>query len=259
MTRTREQWNAEIDAYAAVAGLSASAVADWKVLRDLCVSIAMFFEVILDLFKNDVNDVLNRKQFGSLFWYVQISKEFQSGDSLSVVDGIVGYDPVNETHRIVTQASAKETPDGVLVLKVAKTVANILTPLSGGELSDFKDYIHERRSPGVKTTIDSLPPDLVKYSGDYLYDTLYDNAQVDAAVQDAILSFRNNFRFDAVFYVSELIAVISNVPGVVSVNVSVSQWDVQNAAWLPFTNSAELTAGYFNWDNTSSLTPNPAP
>jgi hypothetical protein len=156
MTRTREQWNAEIDAYAAVAGLSASAVADWKVLRDLCVSIAMFFEVILDLFKNDVNDVLNRKQFGSLFWYVQISKEFQSGDSLSVVDGIVGYDPVNETHRIVTQASAKETPDGVLVLKVAKTVANILTPLSGGELSDFKDYIHERRSPGVKTTIDSL-------------------------------------------------------------------------------------------------------
>jgi len=259
MPRTREQWNAEIDAYAAVAGLSASAVADWKILRDLCISIAMLFETILDLFKSDVNDTLSKKQFGTLFWYVEVSKEFQSGDSLSVVDGIVAYDPIDASHRIVTQASAKESDDGTLTLKVAKTVAGDLAPLSTTELSGFKDYIHERRSPGVKTTIDSLPADRVKYSGEYLYDTLYDKDDVDDAVQVAIKSFRDTFRFDAIFYISEFVTAVSNVPGVVSVTTSVDVWNTLNLTWVPVVVSAELPAGYFNWDNTSSLQANPAP
>jgi len=259
MARTREQWNAVIDDYAILAGLSTSAVADWKLLRDTVVTIAMWFEInIFSLFKADIDDTLNRKQFGTLPWYVEMCKEFQSGDSLAVVNGIVGYDPIDATHRIVTQASAKEL-DGTVVLKVAKTVNGDIAALSGGELSDFKNYAHARRSPGVKTNIYSYPPNLVKYTGSYLFDTLYDNEDVDELVMQAITAFRDNFRFDATLYMSELQADIKNVAGVVDVNIEASVWDAANALWMPIQGHADLDAGYFNWDNASGLTPNPAP
>lgn len=257
-TRTRAEWNVVIDDYAAAAGLSASAVADWKVLRDLVVSIAMVFENIFDLFKSDVESTLNLKQFGTLQWYRAICFEWQSGDSLTVVNGIVGYDPVDVTHRVVTQASAREV-DGVVVLKVAKTTGGNLAALSGGELGDFKDYIHARRSPGVKTNITSGDPNGVRYTGTYLYDTLYDNDAVDAAVQAALVGFRDGFRFDAVLYVSELVAAVSVVPGVVDVVLVVEVYDDVNAVWVAVVGSAELSAGYFNWDNASALVASPAP
>lgn len=253
MARTREEWNAEIDAYAAVAGLSASASAAWKVLRDLCVSIAMFFETILSLFQSDVDDTLTLKQFGSLYWYVVISKAFQEGDDLTVVNGIVGYDPVDETHRIVTQASAKEGDDGVLALKVAKTVSGSLVKLSSGELDDFKAYMQARKSPGVKLNINSKDPDSVKYIIAALYDPLYDNDNVQAGLDAALLDFRDNFRFDATLYMSELVAALSAVPGVVSVDVQLWVWDTLTLSYVPVVLSTELGAGYFNWSNSSSL------
>lgn len=253
MARTRVEWNAEIDAYAAVVGLSSSAVADWKVLRDLCVSIAMGVEGVLDLFKTDVDYELSTKQFGTLLWYVAISKLFQSGDSLVVDNGIVKYDPVDVTHYIVTQASAKETEDGVLVLKVAKTVGTSLAALDSGELDDFKNYIKARRAPGVRMNITSGAPNVVKYSAQVLFDPLHDNDEVLAGLNAALLAFRDGFRFDAVLYVSELVAVLSDVPGVVSVDLGVSWLNPDTVTYEPVGVSVELPSGYFNWSNASVL------
>lgn len=253
MARTRTEWNAEIDAYAAVVGLSSSAVAEWKVLRDLCVSIAMFFETILELFKSDVDDTLSLKQFGSLYWYVVMAKEFQEGDDLVVNDGIVGYDPVDETHRIVTQASARETEEGYLVLKVAKTVSENLVALSSGELDDFKAYIAARKSPGVKVDVYSEAPDTVKYIIAAKYDPLYDNDNVLAGLDGALASFRNNFRFDAVLYVSELVTALSEVPGILSIDLRVWLWDTAAVTYKEIIVNGDLPAGYFNWSNSSSL------
>lgn len=258
MARTRDQWNTDIDAYAAVMGLSTSAVAEWKLLRDLCVSIAMFFENIFELFKSDVDDTLNKKQFGSLFWYIATAKEFQEGDNLSVSNGIVGYDPVDITHRIITQASARETVDGIVLLKVAKTANGDLVALSNTELDDFKSYMAARRSPGVKLDINSKDPDLVKYIVHALYDPLYDKDTVDTGLMTALLSFRDNFRFDAVFYTSELIQRLSEVAGVVSIDLDAFLWDNQALTFNPIGVSEILPSGYFNWSNSSSLSNAPA-
>ncbi len=255
MARTRTEWNSEIDTYAAAAGLSNSAVAAWKVLRDLCVSIAMFFESILELFKTDVNDTLTLKQFGTLYWYVSVAKEFQEGDDLSVVNGIVGYETENEDHRIVSQASAKESEDGVLALKVAKTVGTELAALSTAELDDFRAYMAARKSPGVRLNISSSPPDTVKYIINVLYDPLYDYDNVESGLNAALGAFRDNFRFDATLYESELVAALSAVSGVVSLDVQLWVWDTLTLGYLPITVSAELGAGYFNWSNSSSLVP----
>lgn len=251
--RTREQWNTEIDAYAGVAGLSLSAVAAWKLLRDLCVSIAMFFEGILDIFRKDVDHQLATKQFGALYWYVAMAKEFQEGDSLTVDNGIVKYDPVNETHRIVTQASARETTDGILVLKVAKTVAGELEALSSTELGDFRNYVAARRSPGVRMSIASIAPDIVKYAIYARFDPLYDHDEVENGLETALLYFRDNFRFDAVLYVSELVAALSDVPGVISIDLSLCLWNTETLAFDAISVSKELPAGYFNWNNTNIL------
>lgn len=253
MARTRDEWNADIDAYATAAGLSASAVAAWKSLRDLCVSIAMFFESILELLQGDVDDTLSLKQFGTIYWYVAVAKEFQEGDDLVVTNGIVGYDPVDATHCIVTQASAKEGDDGVVALKVAKTVGASLAALSSGELDDFKAYMKARKSPGVKLNINSNDPDSVKYVIQALYDPLYDNNNVEDGLYAALDAFRDSFRFDATLYVSEVVAALSAVAGVVSVDVQLWVWDTLTLSYVPVSVSTELAAGYFNWSNSSSL------
>jgi hypothetical protein len=254
MARTREQWNSEINAWATTAGYSPSAVAEWKFLRDLVVSIAILIEGIFEMFKKDVEDTLAKKQPGTIFQYVDVAKEFQFGDNLTVINGKPQYVPVDISHRIITHASARESgTDNILFIKVAKTVANVLTALSGGELSAFQVYMEAKRAPGTYLNVSSQAPDLVKYTLTGSFDPLYTQANIQSGVDGALQAFRDTFRFDGVFYVSELIEILNAVPGFV-LNTWVIEWfDTTNAVWVTFNNSQALDAGYFNWDGGSGI------
>lgn len=256
MARTRAEWNALIAGEAAIHGLSASAAAEWLLFRDLVVTIAMFFEAIIELFKSDVDTALATKQPGSLPWYPVMIDEFQYGHTLLVDEnGQLYYETIDEAAQIITQRAVKETDDGHLRIKVAKEEAGETVQLTLDERNAFNDYLEARMPPGVSYTATSLPADEVKYIMTLKYDSLYNKTALLAAVDAALDEFRTGIAFPAIFYKSELIAKVRSVPGVVSVVVQIDMLldnGAESVTNLP--EEKELPAGYFIWDDTSTIT-----
>ena len=252
MARTRTEWNAYLESWATTAGYSTSSVAEWKTLRDLVVTIAMLVEFVVELFKKDVENYLATKQPGTVTWYADIAKEFQYGDNLQIVNGKPQYVPVDESHRIVTQASVREDGiDNVVYIKAAKTVGSVLAALTTPELAAFVTYMEARQAPGTFMNVSSQAPDSVKYSLAGSFNPLYAESNIQAALSSALTTFRDNFRFDGVFYVSELIEALNAVDGFILNTWTLEWWD--GTAWVVFTDNQSLYAGYFNWDGGSSL------
>ena len=248
--RTRTEWETEIDGAAITNGLtlSTSSTAEWKLWRDMVITIAIIIEGIVSLFKKEVKDYIAAEQHGGIYWYGQISKEFQYGDSLVVNDGIVEYSPVDISHRIVTKVSVKEVLDDVLVIKVAKTVSGDFVKLSSGEFTAYKSYMHKRKLPGTKLNMYSADADLVYIDTIVYYDPLVDPANLQADIMAALDVFRQNFEFDDVLFRSAIIEVIMNVPGIVGVGAM----DI-NIGALFIEQFVELPSGYFNIDPLSLI------
>ena len=248
--RTRADWEAIITSSAASNGLtlSSSSVAEWKLWRDLIITIAMVLDGIYSIFTKETSEYLAKEQHGGLYWYGKIAKEFQYGDSLIVNDGILGYSPVNTAHQIVTQVSVKEIDDEVLVMKVAKTVSGVFTPLASGEFTSFSSYISKRKLPGTKINLHTLAGDLVYLDGQLYYDPLVDPSTLQTELFNALDVFRVNFGFDDILFRSALIEVLMSVPGIVGIGVM----DIFVGGNYLDT-YMELPSGYFNIDNSSLL------
>ena len=249
--RTRTQWETEIDASATTNGLtlSTSSTAEWKLWRDLVITIAMIFEGIITLFKTEVDNHLAQEQHGGLFWYGQIAKEFQYGDSLTVTNGIVAYSPVVESHRLVIQVSVKEVNDDVLVMKVAKTSGTALVKLTSPEFTAFKSYITKRKIPGTKINMFTLDGNSLFIDGEFYYDPLVDPVNITTAMFDALNAFAASFEFNDVLFRSAIVEVIMSVPGIIGMGGTDMQID-----YVPFVDYIELPSGYFVVDPTSVLT-----
>lgn len=258
--RTRAEWNTLIDPLIAPLGLSTSQFAEWKLFRDLSVTLAIVLEGIVNLFKADIDTALATKQPGGLSWYKGVCLEFQYGDSLVVDNGIVKYPVVNTTNRIVTQVSAKEILGDVMTIKVAKTdtITGGKVPLTASELVAFRDYLNARRFPGTKINIYSLAADKLYYDTSLFYQPGYDLTLLEAAIRARLDEFRDNTPFDAIVYVSDIVAAIESVPGVAGVSLTL---DYIPASGSGFAVGAyvELQAGYFNWEPASFFDFIPAP
>jgi hypothetical protein len=250
--KTRAEWELVFLTSANSFGLplSTSGVAEWKLWRDTMITIVMVFEKIVNIFQKDIDLKLLSKQHGGLYWYGEIAKEWQSGDSLTVDYGIVKYNPVNASHRVIAQVSVKEVNDDVLVMKVAKKVGSNLVALGSTELTNFKSYIKARKLPGTKINVYSLAAHNVFIDGPIYYDALYDPSLVEANILAALESFKTGFSFDGVLYRSGIIDAIMNAQGVVgtgdvSIEVNLTGAYVQLATYF------ELPSGYFNYDTPS--------
>lgn len=256
MAKTRAEWNTIIANNVAIVDLSESTAAEWLMFRNMVVTVAMVLETIFELFQTEVNEALASKQPWSLPSWPALVKSFQYGDDLVVTDGVVAYAEVDTDAQIVTQASVKETEDGILQIKVAKDdVDGTKIQLTNAELTALTNYIKSRRPPGVAVSVMSNPADVVKYTLTVRYDSGYNKATVQENIVAALDEYRNDLPFNAVFYKSKVIDIVHNVAGVRSVVVRIDMTlkggteTVSNLSELK-----ELPAGYFNWDDTSGIT-----
>lgn len=264
MARTREQWNELIGAPENLSGLSDSAAAEWHQVRNLAVTAAINVEATQELNKQDIKDTNARKQAQSVWRWPSILKEYQHGDTWTIgSDGIGKYAVIDASKQIVKLVTVNEDEEGKLTFKVAKLSGGDLVPLSSTELDGLRDYAKARRAPGLRITLRSLPADSVIYTLNYRYNPRYNKTDLEAAIDVALTNFRDNLEADgitektnaAIFYKSQVIAAIENIPGIESVviridmtldNGAVEVEDVQE--------QQELPAGYFNWHDDSSKT-----
>lgn len=257
--KTREEWEAIVDAAATTAGLSTSAVDEYLLYRDTAVTLAMETETIQELTKQMVEFNNATKQPYSDPWYPVMVKEFQNGDSLLVNEyGVLYYAVVDTDLQIVKVCTVTATEDGSRkIIKVAKDDgAGGLEELTIGEKSDLDDYLDARIPSDVPYQLVSIAPDEVTYTMTCRYNPRYNKADVETAIGAALTAFRDNLPFDAIFYKSQLIAAIEAVDGVDSVLVQIDM--SLNAGTTTVTDLVEfqaLPAGYFIWDTgASSLT-----
>lgn len=179
-------------------------------------------EVMVDLLKAEIQELADGAISGNAKWVQQQILKFQYGDTITLVDFVPTYDPVDESARIITRCSVVEASNGVLSIKVAKGDPT-LEPLDAAELSALSDYYYGTSTTegigfaGVLANFVSLEPDRMRVEADIYFLGQYTEATVKAAVIDAIDDFFATFMdeaFDGTVYINKLRDVIEAVEGV---------------------------------------------
>lgn len=136
-------------------------------------------------------------------------------------NGIYGYNPVNETNRIITHAAVIEKSNSILLIKVAKGNKPNLLPLSNTEKTAFQSYLHLIKFAGTIIELISEQADIVKISYRIFYDpillnpdgSLIQNPSV-YPVHDTIHLFLSNLDFGGMLFLEKLDNAIQNTIGV---------------------------------------------
>lgn len=202
---------------------SRSATAIWRLWVFITAVAHYAHELYFDLFKSEINDTLNRRIQGTAEWYAQKALEYQEGSELTVLNGgtQLGYDPVQESLRIVTRAAYREEREnnGRLVLKLAKGGVNDLQKLDGAEILRIAKYFEKIKFAGTNLAISSLDPDIIIPRITVYHDGVLSNETMFDRVREGIEGFIQGIPFDGVFYVTRFVDAIQAVDHVTDVLV----------------------------------------
>lgn len=249
----------------AITSPSTSAFAEWKLWSAIFAKAIWIFEGIMDAFKEQIQETITAKQPGTFEWYYEKILEFQGttdelgtcqGDNLVVKNGLLEYETVDETRRIVTKASLSAA-SSVLSVKAAKdsTTPGDFQELTASEKLAFGLYLDNIKYPGTEITVISLAPDKIKYSLQIVYDPAYTTTTIQANVEAALLTYRASLGFAARVYPAKIVEAITKCTGVVSVKINLIQgWSVTSGVFDDIDLTYDLVAGYFNWDVASVMT-----
>lgn len=205
---------------------STSQVAIYK-LWAYIMSVAIFtHELLWDLFRIEINGVLDSRINGTKEWYVGKAYEYQDGDELIVLENktSLGYDPVIEGNRLITRCAHSEDVvnfKGRLNLKTAKGDVDNLEELTSEELGRVVNYFEKIKFAGTNINIISVQADEVVLQDITIYhDGVRTNDSVRADVEAAMNDFLVNLPFDGVFYVESFRDSLQLVDNVVDVYIA---------------------------------------
>lgn len=224
---------------------STSLTAIWRLWAYVIAVVIHSFERLQDVFKAEVQTIIDSRRIGTLAWYVSTAKDFQQGDSLTEFSsGDYGYSIIDDTKKIVARASAK-VESGEIKLKVAKEVSGDAVALSAGEKLQFQSYMELVKFAGVTIDYISLNADALNVNLDIYYDGIYATADINTAVQNAIKTFLKAIPFDGVLKKNALIEAIRDVVGVTDVVFNTIQ-AVQGMTTTSVGREYDCIAGYIN-------------
>lgn len=203
---------------------SGSATAIWR-LWTYVVAVAIYtMEVLWDLHKAEVAELLATQKPHTLRWYQQKALLFQFGSDLP--DGEDTYDNSNltpaqvEAQRIVAAAAAVETPQHLLI-KVVREVSGDLAPVTPDQYDAIAAYFYEIKDAGVPLQIISSDPDKLKLDLEVRYDPQVLNSSGERLdgdnpnpLKDAINGYLRNLQFNGRFVLAHLVDAMQVVEGV---------------------------------------------
>lgn len=237
-------------------GLSRSKLAEWRLLSYVAALAIHSFEVILDLFKSEVESKAYMNTSGTVAWYEEMTRRFQYGHKL-VFDkktASYGYAVEDLDARIVKVAAIVEKPQHMFI-KVAKQDAEgTIVPLSDRELQGLVDYWRTMRIAGTKVTVISTTPDTIRYDLVVYYDPATPAETVEENVLAALEEFKTSLSFNAMFYPQRLLDKVMSAAGVVTVApTAIEHKNNEDPEYTPVGVSAELAAGYYDYDEESTI------
>lgn len=240
--------------------LSTSKVAEWR-LWTYIVSVAIHtFELILDLFRKEVDELTSRITPGSETWYKEMCLRFQNGHELLFDNesAMLYYevdDPDARIVKIVAVKSAAEINHRQISFKVAKVDNDSkVVPLTEDELYNFTGYVQAFKFADDPVDIVSTTSDKIRYN----LEVFYEPAIPVTIVRDNILRVLSDFRlsldFNAMFYPQRLLDVLLSVKGVVTADLKeISRKGATDPDFEVVGVMSELQSGYFEYDNDCVL------
>ena len=236
--------------------LSTSKVAEWRLWTWIVATAIQAFEVILDMYKKEVQEKTDKITPGTVRWYGEQCLRFQNGHKLLFDKNTAAlyYAEDDPDSRIVKVVAIKESSKH-LTIKVAKTDdSGKVMPLSPDEKYNLIAYLHEIRAAGTTTDVVSTTEDKIRYNLQVWHDTVYPYSEVEVNVKAAIEAFKTNIGFDGVIYVQQFIDAVMGAEGVVTCKLnSISRKGVSDDDFRPFDVYSDLESGYFDYAPDSTL------
>ncbi|WP_347223012.1 hypothetical protein [Bacteroides congonensis] len=203
------------------------------------VSAAIYsFETLLDVFTTDIAKTFTQRINGTSPYYANSMLKWQYGDDLIINDEGTAFHYATEdvTKRLITHVSYQEYyneefKDNILILKVATGEGNSLSQLSDEELIAARSYLNQIKFAGVKCNVVSrrgdvlVPRVTVYYDGAITKEELYDN------IDNALVDFIVNMKFDSLIYTQKVIDAIQKVEHVTDVYID-SEASVEQGVFI---------------------------
>jgi hypothetical protein len=213
------------DAQAGLSGLtSGSATAIWRLWTYIIATAIYSMELLWDLHKAEVADMIATQKPHTLRWYQQKALDFQYGSALP--NGQDTYDNSLLTpdqvaaQQIVVAAAAVESPTALLI-KVVRENAGELTAVTNDQYNAIESYFQEIKDAGIALQLISTDPDKLKLDLEMLYDpqVLDDTgARLDGTnsnpVKDAVNAYLRALEFNGRFVLAHLIDAMQAVEGI---------------------------------------------
>lgn len=252
--------------------LSVSKFAEWRLWTYMVAVAIHTFEVILDLFRKEMETLTNKITPGTVRWYAEMCYRFQNGHKLLFDEktAMLYYAEDDPEARIVkiVAITEKETYSGrgteggqipekknSLLIKAAKLDRNgKIEPLTLEEKYNFTAYIDAVKFAGVSTDVVSTTEDKVKYDLQVWFDPAVPHSLVEENVRKALADFKSSLGFDSMIYTQKLVDAVLSAVGVITCELrSLACRGTSDADYRPVSVFAELESGYFEYAEDSVL------
>ncbi len=186
----------------------------WAYITAVAIGI---FEQILDVFKVDMEAIVNKSAPSTYVWIREKVKLFQYGSSvlLNLTDLTYYYAAPDVDKQIVTRVSVSKGTNKQVLVKVAKSEPPVA--FSGGEVSALQAYVEEVCGAGIDYKVSSAESDKLYVKAEVFYQGQFSSTIEDdviAAINAYLSNLSSPENFNGVVRVSALQDAIQNVIGV---------------------------------------------
>lgn len=262
MARTIVQIQASItaDLQERLPGLSTSKVGEWSLWTYVVAVAVHSFELILDLFRKEMDELTDKITPGTVRWYAEMCRRFQNGDTLVFDEktALLYYPVEDPAKQIIEVAAVSESVDGGnrLFIKVAKKDGQgKIVELGPDELYNFGNYIDAVKFAGCQTEIISTKADQIQYDLVVYHDPSIPGNTISENVLSALDDYKTAIGFDGIVYRQQLLDAVMAVNGVTTCDLrTLTRHSYQSESdddWAAVGTHVTLDAGYFEWADGS--------
>ena len=193
----------------------------WKYIMSSCI---WTHETLWDLFKVEIETIVNNAPVGTEKWVQSEIFKFQydtmTPQVVGLVDFVPAYPVVDDALKIITRCSVKTQPNRIVKVKVAKGTTP--TALNGTELSSLIGYLTDISFAGVQYNVTSQEADKLLIGGKIYYNGQYASV-IQTNVIAALDAYMASLPFDGFVRISGIEDAIQSVAGVNDLMLQVVQ------------------------------------
>lgn len=237
--------------------LSTSKAAEWRLWTYVIAAGIHSFEIVLDVFKKEVDALTNQITPGTARWYAEMCYRYQDGHELLFDNktAMLYYENPDQEAQIIKVVAIREEIKKLTIKAATNDQEGKIVPLSQEQLYNFTTYIDAIKFAGVDIDVVSTSEDKIRYNMIVYFEPAVPATMVRTNILAALDTYKASLGFDSRIYLQRFIDAVTRTAGVVTCNlVSLQRKGATDETFLPVGVYSELESGYFEYDKDSTIT-----